>query len=257
MPRIVGFTLTIVSFLLLITATTAYSAVGCQISTNLLFEIFPDPTTGLSEIGFKPHKGAVVIAFLFMTFHGSIAFGVLVYPAFYMLERLLLGMHKTNDAIVEEEHPDYNELVTPIARMMTIGPTVGERSSKAWTTSFTDLEQVCDGDGAYAKELAEYREPSNAVKYVLLRISVIVVLVALAILFKNQFRQFTDFIGASTVTLTCTILPIVFYLKTNWEHVSWIEKILGSLVAIICGCLGCYVTYTSGKELIASADASV
>lgn len=257
MPRVVGVTLIFVSCLFLTIASTGYSAVGCQVASNLLFAIFPDPATGLSLMGFRPNKGAVVIAFLFMQLHITIAFGVLVYPAFYMLERFLLGMHKPHNSIADEGHPDYNEFATPSAAIMTLEPAIERHSSKASITSFADLEQTCDDDDSYAAELAEYSKPSNAIRFVLLRITVVAVLVAVAILFKDHFREFTDFIGASAVTLTCIILPIIFYLKKNWEQVSLIEKILGCLVVMICGFLGCYVTYISGEELFSPVDTSV
>nr|CCA21212.1 Amino Acid/Auxin Permease (AAAP) Family putative [Albugo laibachii Nc14] len=257
MPRIIVVTLTFISCLFLTIATTGYSAVGCQIASNLLFTIFPDPATGLTDMGFRPHKGAVVVAFLFMQLHITIAFGVLVYPAFYILERLLLGMHKKKKSIAEGGHPDYPEHSTPSAAIITLEQPLERRLSKASVTSFADLEQTCDDEDSYDAELAEYSKPGNAIKYVLLRVSVVAVLVALAIAFKDHFREFTDVIGASSVTLTCIILPIVFYLKTNWEQVSWVEKILGCIVALICGFLGCYVTYTSGEELFSSTKSSV
>ncbi|GAB9477975.1 Amino acid/auxin permease, partial [Globisporangium polare] len=69
MPRIVFITVTLISCLFLALASTGYSAVGCQISGNLLFSIFPNAVTGLSRLGFRSDKGMAVLAYLFMQLH--------------------------------------------------------------------------------------------------------------------------------------------------------------------------------------------
>uniref|UniRef100_K3XD53 Amino acid transporter transmembrane domain-containing protein n=1 Tax=Globisporangium ultimum (strain ATCC 200006 / CBS 805.95 / DAOM BR144) TaxID=431595 RepID=K3XD53_GLOUD len=90
MPRVVFVTVTFISCLFLALASSGYSAVGCQISGNLLFSIYPDATTGLSALGFKPNKGMAVLAYLFMQLHITIAYAVILHPAFYVFERVLL-----------------------------------------------------------------------------------------------------------------------------------------------------------------------
>ncbi|KAE8971682.1 hypothetical protein PR002_g26747 [Phytophthora rubi] len=70
MPRVVGVTVGLISCLFLALASTAYSAVACL------------------------HWGVVVLAYLVMQLHITVAFSVIVNPAFYIAERLALGMHK-------------------------------------------------------------------------------------------------------------------------------------------------------------------
>ncbi|RLN53036.1 hypothetical protein BBJ29_009353 [Phytophthora kernoviae] len=49
-PRVVFATMGFISCLFLILASTAYSAVGCQITGNLLYSIYPDSSTGKDHI---------------------------------------------------------------------------------------------------------------------------------------------------------------------------------------------------------------
>nr|CCA21222.1 Amino Acid/Auxin Permease (AAAP) Family putative [Albugo laibachii Nc14] len=93
MPRIIFVTMTFISCLFLTLSVLAYSTVGCQISGNLLFSIFPDSKTGLAVLGFKADRGVAILAYLGMQLHITIAFAVFLHPAFYTLERLIIGMH--------------------------------------------------------------------------------------------------------------------------------------------------------------------
>ncbi|GLD97405.1 hypothetical protein PINS_up006089 [Pythium insidiosum] len=79
MPRVIGVTLTFVSVLFLVLASTGYSTVGCQISGNLLFTIYSNPQVGLTKLGFKSDWGMVVLAYLFMQLHIQIAFSVILH----------------------------------------------------------------------------------------------------------------------------------------------------------------------------------
>ncbi|GMF17628.1 unnamed protein product [Phytophthora lilii] len=66
---------------------------------------------GAAPLGFTASRAAVVMAYLFMQLHISIAFSTLMMPLFYVAERLVLGMHK-NPPIVrfnpdeDQEHVD-------------------------------------------------------------------------------------------------------------------------------------------------------
>ncbi|POM70026.1 Amino acid/auxin permease-like protein, partial [Phytophthora palmivora] len=75
------------------------------------------------------------------------------------------------------------------------------------------------------------------------------ILVILAIVFKDHFSEFADFIGASCITMNCILLPIVFYLIKAWERIAVYEKTAAGIVVVVCFILGCYVTYTTGKAL--------
>ncbi|EEY57431.1 Amino Acid/Auxin Permease (AAAP) Family [Phytophthora infestans T30-4] len=134
MPRVVLFTITLISCLFLILASTAYSAVGCQISGNLLFTIYPDADTGMTSLGFKSDWGAVVLAYLFMQLHITIAFSVLLNPVFYLSERLALGMHKKKQSDIESGLT-YAEMGTS-AKESVANPSVNAVSECRSGTSF-------------------------------------------------------------------------------------------------------------------------
>ncbi|KAG6608921.1 Amino Acid/Auxin Permease (AAAP) Family [Phytophthora cinnamomi] len=246
MPRVVGVTVGVISCLFLTLASTAYSAVGCQITGNLLFTIYPNSETGLTTLGFAPRWGVVVLAYIFMQLHITIAFSVILNPAFYIAERLALGMHKKKPRDLENP-VSYVEAATPDV-------TQGEprRSSKMSYVSVADAENEHKGD--VEEEMAEYRGGLNTIKYIVLRVVIIVVLVVLAIVFKDHFSDFADFIGASCITVNCILLPIIFYLIKAWRRIPMYEKIPAIVVTVVCFVLGCYVTYTTGKALFAPTN---
>ncbi|POM72061.1 Amino Acid/Auxin Permease (AAAP) Family, partial [Phytophthora palmivora] len=95
MPRVVVITILFISAFFVAVALAGYTAGGCQLSGNILYSIVStsDPL-GLAPLGFTADRGAVVMAYLFMQVHISIAFSTLMMPPFYMAERLVLGMHK-------------------------------------------------------------------------------------------------------------------------------------------------------------------
>uniref|UniRef100_H3GZ09 Amino acid transporter transmembrane domain-containing protein n=1 Tax=Phytophthora ramorum TaxID=164328 RepID=H3GZ09_PHYRM len=261
MPRVVGVTVAFVSVLFLTLSSTSYSAVGCQISGNLLFTIYPDADTGLTSLGFAPKWGVVVMAYLLMQLHITIAFSVILNPAFYIAERMLLGMHKKKTEDIEDGF-GFDESATPelqskqsesglIRTNHSVPVLRSSRRSKMSYVSVADSERVHKDNEE--EEAAEYTG-SNALKYVALRITIVVILVVLAIVFKDHFSDFADFVGASCLTMNCILLPIIFYFKKAWQRVPVYEKIAGSIVVVVCFVLGCYVSYTTGKELFFPTD---
>ncbi|RLN86805.1 hypothetical protein BBJ28_00008090 [Nothophytophthora sp. Chile5] len=253
MPRVVGVTVTFISVLFLALASSGYSAMGCQISGNLLFTIYPDATSGLTSLGFAPSWGAVVMAYLFMQLHVTIAFAVVVSPAFYISERLVLGMHQNIQPRLPGDDMEaaisYDPTGTPIMK--------GTRSSKRSVASMVSMADVEKDDEADAEaEAAEYRG-GNALKYVLLRIAIVALQVIASVLLKDHFSDLSDFVGSSAITMSCIILPIVFYLKKCWDRLPIYEKVPALLVVVVCFVLGCYVTYLSGKELFAPEDSDI
>jgi vesicular inhibitory amino acid transporter len=241
MPRVVGVTMTVISILFLTLASSGYSAVGCQISGNLLFSIYPDSTTGLSKLGFKSNWGAIVMAYLFMQLHITIAFSVVLHPAFFIAERLVLGMHQKKTSDLEAL---YEYAATPVDIC-----GLDHLSSKQSVISMADIEH----ENIHEDESADYNKPGVMIKYITLRVIIIIILVIVSVLLKDHFLALNDFVGASAITMSCIILPIVFYLKTLWKSLPLYEKAGSIIVLIICLVLGCYVTYTSGKELFAPA----
>ncbi|KAG6961251.1 hypothetical protein JG688_00009202 [Phytophthora aleatoria] len=259
MPRVVLVTVGFVSVLFLVLASTSYSAVGCQISGNLLFTIYPDSETGMTSLGFKPDWGMVVLAYLFMQLHLTIAFAVILNPAFYISERVFLGMHKKKPEDIEngfafEENATPAELVSKNSEAgfsHNSGRQQGNRRSRMSYVSVADSERVHKDNEE--EEAAEYTG-ANVIKYVILRIAIVVILVALAIAFKDHFTEFADFVGASCITTNCILLPVLFYLIKAWERIAIYEKAAAIAVFVVCFVLGCYVTYTTGKELFDPTD---
>ncbi|KAG2518308.1 hypothetical protein JM18_007472 [Phytophthora kernoviae] len=246
MTRVILVTLTVNTCMFLTLASTAYSSVGCQISGNLLFTIYPDETTGLTTLGFKPNWGMVVLAYLFMQLHITIAFSVILNPAFFLAERLFLGMHKKQTTDIEIGR-NYVESETP-----SVVQSEPHRSSKLSYVSVADSERVFKDD--LEAEAAEYRGGPNTIKYVSLRIVIIVALVVVAVVFQDHFSDFADFVAGSCITLNCILLPIIYYLMKEWMEVPMYEKVAATIVLVVCFALGCYVTYTTGKNLFAPSD---
>ncbi|ETM03815.1 hypothetical protein L917_00010, partial [Phytophthora nicotianae] len=86
------------------------------------------------------------------------------------------------------------------------------------------------------------------------RLIMITLLVIASIILKDHFHDLADFAGASCITVNSIILPIVFLLKKKWNVMPLWEKAPALIVVVVCFSLGCYVTYTSGKNLFAPSD---
>ncbi|GLD97387.1 hypothetical protein PINS_up006071 [Pythium insidiosum] len=235
MPRVIVVTLGFISALFLALAVTSYSAVGCQISGNMLFTIYSNPTMGLTKLGFKPDWGMVVLAYLFMQLHIQIAFSVLLHPAFFVFERMILGMHahKPNDI----ETASFAAASTPEDHLKP-------RKSKNSVVSMADIERETDDE---EEEAEEYKGLAH--KFIPLRLVMITILTIASILLKDKFIDLTDFVGASAISLSCIILPILFYFKKMWTQIPMWEKAAGSFVALVATVLGIYVSYLTGKNL--------
>ncbi|KAE9011021.1 hypothetical protein PR002_g15208 [Phytophthora rubi] len=181
MPRVVAMTVGLISCLFLTLVSTAYSAVGCQITGNLLFR--------------RAHDAGLLAQ-------------VIVNPAFYVAERLTLGMHKRKPRGDLENPVGYVDAATPDV-------TQGEprRSFKMSYVSVTDAENEHKGD--VEEEMAKFRGRRNTVKYVVLRVVIVFVLVVLAIVFKDHFSDFANFVGASCITEVAAIVVTAFSLEVT------------------------------------------
>ncbi|GMF47005.1 unnamed protein product [Phytophthora fragariaefolia] len=255
MPRVVGATMLFIMCMLMILGMVPYFSMGCQGGGNILYTIYPDSTTGLTSVGFAPKWGSVVIAYLAMQMHITIAFAVLLNPAFYIAERLVLGMHQKPREDIEYGLL-YHEAGTPVENPAKQDDTArssisSDRRSKASLVPTVAADhQLNHGHEA---EVAEYRG-ANAIKYAVLRITIVIILVVLSVIFQDHFSDFADFVGASAITANCILLPTVFYLIKTWDHVPLYESIPAAIVLVVCFILGCYSTYTAGKNLFAPSD---
>ncbi|CEG43272.1 amino acid auxin permease family [Plasmopara halstedii] len=242
MPRVITVTMGIISIMMILLAVVPYTSAGCQISGNILYTIYPDPSTRLTLLGFKPNWGAVVLTYLAMQLHITTAFAVLLNPAFYMAEFVVLGMHKHDKPSDVENGMQYLESANPT-----------EDFVKQTDSSTTKMKCNCNCREEEDQEAAEYRG-ANAIRYVVLRICITLILVIVSILFQDHFSDFANFVGSSSLTMSCILLPVAFYLIKAWNDIFIGEKFAALVVLVVCFVFGCYSTYTAGKNLFFPPD---
>ncbi|EQC29254.1 hypothetical protein SDRG_12923 [Saprolegnia diclina VS20] len=228
MPRVIVVTLVIVSIFFMIVAVTGVYEVGCQIPGNLLFAIAG------SKLGFAADRGAVALAFLFMQLHISVAFAVVMFPAFYIAERIFLRMHKTTI--------DRNERIDPNA-VLENDAVLEEQTPK-------DVEYP-SFDAA-----AEYRVPGKYLQVAVVRTVMVGLAVVVAIAWKDKFSDLLDFVGASSTATSCMILPLIFYLKTFWRSIGNVERAVAFFCTIVSIFFAIYVSITTGKTLFGTTSST-
>ncbi|OQS06968.1 Amino Acid/Auxin Permease (AAAP) Family [Thraustotheca clavata] len=233
MPKVSLVAQTFITIFFFLVATLGVFSSGCQTPTNLLFAI-----SG-SKLGFKAERGYVVLAFLFMQLHITIAFAVIFFPVFQILERLVLGMHK---APVPEEGKEVCDVETP-----------GLENNS--TTAYDNVNKD-NKKNSYDEQLDAYKAPGAYMKASLVRIALIGVCVVIAVIWKDKLNALVDFIGASASATVNMIFPILFYLKTFWTTVSKFEKAGGILCMLIAAFLGIYVSIQTGKDLFTPTESN-
>ncbi|CAI5735980.1 unnamed protein product [Peronospora destructor] len=236
-PRVIATTMIFTTCLFLIIGTTSYSFVGCQMPGNLLFAI------GSTALNLNANRGVVVLAYLFMQLHITVAMSVILNPVLYIAERGILGMHKRPVLSAGGRESSAFEVIdTPLKNHSDAIVDLGQSVMSSTDTEYHLSQKAL---------LDEYHNSGPVViaKYVTLRIIIVVVLLIIAIIFKNHFVDFTDFVGAWAVSMACIVLPVFFYLKVFWHQTPWYEKVLGVFIILICAGLGGYVTYTTGTNL--------
>ncbi|CCI42663.1 unnamed protein product [Albugo candida] len=238
MPYVITVSLLFVAALFTCLGFLGYSATGCQLSGNLLFIIFPDPVTGLTALGFKSSNGAAILSYLFMQLHISIAFTLIIHPAFFLLERLLFNLHgeAQTDIVVPE--------------LLDQSPCYLAKSIQSDRPSYQCDEYALQKHSSRAF-VAEPITKAERIKVILLRVTLVTLLVVIAIVFQDSLNAFMDFIGASAISTSCITLPIVFYLKKLWRVVPIYEKVSAIAIVLVCSSLGFYVSYASGRDMLA------
>ncbi|EEY55496.1 amino acid/auxin permease-like protein [Phytophthora infestans T30-4] len=156
-----------------------------------------------------------------MQLHITTAFSVLINPAFYMAEFVNLGMHRQRKSTDVENGLEYAESTTPADEIMKQANVVADHKCHCTCHGETDAETT------------EYRG-ANAIKYIVLRTCITVILVVLSILFKDHFSDFADFVGSSSLTMSCILLPVAFYLIKAWNNIPKVEKIAAIVVFVVC-----------------------
>ncbi|ETI37801.1 hypothetical protein F443_16336, partial [Phytophthora nicotianae P1569] len=238
MPRIIMVSMGIGTVFFLAIAIAGYAAGGCQLSGNLLFSAVntSDPYA-TSALGFIPNRGAVIMAYMFMHVHIVIAFSTITMPAFFMAERFLLGMHKDQPVIDQEQGVAVPEKLS-VASPATPGI---EYNYNAASTP-----QVA---AKYEDEFAEYRGRLNMLRYITLRLCILALLVVASVFLRDNFLDLVDFTGASAVTAGSLVLPLLFYLKIFWNKLPMYERIGSMVIIVVCSILGVYVMIYAGKNL--------
>jgi vesicular inhibitory amino acid transporter len=260
MPRVIWVSLGLVSIFFLVLAIVGYSGGGCQISGNILFSIAntSDPNAA-TTLGFTADRGAVIMSYMFMQVHLTIAFCTILQPPFYMLERFILGMHKVNEDVTDAENNDMDELQEKVSFNQLQTPSEGVHS--------TDLESNSHGDNTVDERLslaskaehdedAEYKGTRNVLRYVCARIGLIAVLCVASILLRDHFLDLVDFTGATFITVCSLLMPLVFYLKVLWNKIPIYEKALSLVIILICLIAGVYVMIYAGKNLFNPDESS-
>ncbi|GMF45122.1 unnamed protein product [Phytophthora fragariaefolia] len=242
MPRIITVSMGVGTVFFLAIAIAGYAAGGCQLSGNLLFSAVntSDPYTA-SALGFIPNRGAVIMAYLFMHVHIVIAFSTITMPAFFMAERFLLGMHKDNPAIDQEQGVEIGEKLSAVPVASPATPDI----ECNYASATENLQVVIN----YEDEFAEYRGKMNMLRYITLRICILALLVVASIFLRDHFLDLVDFTGASAVTAGSLVLPLMFYLKIFWTKLPMYERVGSMLIIVICSILGVYVMIYAGKNL--------
>ncbi|OQR95328.1 Amino Acid/Auxin Permease (AAAP) Family [Achlya hypogyna] len=224
MPRVIKCTIAVITALFLVISITGDFTMGCQIPGNLLFAIIGD------SLGFTASRGGIILSFLFMQLHISIAFALVLFPAMFIAERLILGLHKNAFSLEGEEVAEYGDITTP-------EPTDAD---------VTPVKEVTHHDHDPADA---YKAPGAYLKAAVLRTIMVVLCVVIAIVFKNKFSDLLDFVGASATSLCCTILPIAFYLRTFRHTMGLPEKVFAVVAIVVTSALAIYVSINTGKAL--------
>lgn len=258
MPNVVMITIVVISIFFVVIAVTGYTAGGCQLSGNLLYSfVDTDNPTGVSPLGFTASRGAVIMAYLFMQVHITIAFSTLLQPPFYMAERLILGMHKTTNPTFTVDDQD-EELQEKRSYVLSSTPMEISRGSVT-STSHGALESGMDQSEEQEPEhndynLSEYEGSRNVMRYVGLRIVIILILVAVGVALRDKYLDLQDFTGATAHTTSCLIMPTIMYLKVFWRNLPKYEKVGASLIIVICFLCGLYAFIIAGKDLFTPSD---
>ncbi|OQS06397.1 Amino Acid/Auxin Permease (AAAP) Family [Thraustotheca clavata] len=226
MPRVILVTLGFCSVLFLIISIAGVHNTGCQIPGNLLFAI-----TG-SKLGFTAPRGGIVLAFLFMQLHCTVAFAVILFPTFYIFERIIFGFHKEQFTLESRENNDFEDLETPAIK---------------------DDDKPSLPAAAEDKPIM-YASNRDYMKACIMRFVQVSICTVIAIIWKDHFNDLLNFVGASSTALGCMILPVLFNLKAHHKTMGIFEKICSAFILIVIIFLAIYVSIQTGKALFTPTE---
>ncbi|KDO20449.1 hypothetical protein SPRG_14321 [Saprolegnia parasitica CBS 223.65] len=254
MPRVVLFTLLLVTLLFVTIAITGYTMVGCQIPGNLLFAV-----SG-SALGFQSPRGPVVLAFLAMQLHITIGFSVLLHPAFYYAERALLGLHTARRTRLL--HGDDETATDDATSDEASDATMSECAQDAALVHAPRASDVDDDDTneVLRKPLEDDDDVDVDPQFAaccVLRSAIVAGLTLASVVLHDHFHELVDLVGASSVSLSCIILPILSYLAVFAPTIPWYERAYCYIVVVVCGVLSLYVTIKSARSMLLPAATDV
>ncbi|KUF93662.1 hypothetical protein AM588_10007296 [Phytophthora nicotianae] len=268
MPRVVVITILFISGFFVAIALAGYTAGGCQLSGNILYSIVStsDPL-GLAPLGFTADRGAVVMAYLFMQMHISIAFSTLMMPPFFMAERLVLGMHQSPEIVrFNGEHDQANvDLDMEIQEKRSYMQSSTPMDPANRQVSASSLVEKAEGRMSHLRVALEFGEEiteeqlnepyrKNPLRYMALRICIIAILVVIAVLARKRFLDLQDFTGATAHTTSCLLMPLIIYMRVSWKSMTIFDKGASIICIVVCAFTGCYVMIHAGEHLFAPSD---
>ncbi|OWY90542.1 Amino Acid/Auxin Permease [Phytophthora megakarya] len=157
--------------------------------------------------------------------HIVIAFSTITMPAFFMAERFLLGMHKDQPVIDSEQGIAQHEKISSIADASPM--------SQGIECNYTSASKAALN---YEDEMSEYRGKLNMLRYIFLRLCILLLLVVMSVFLRDHFLDLVDFTTARGDVVFWTQLPVY-------------ERAGAVMIITVCTILGVYVMYYAGKNL--------
>ncbi|ETW00439.1 hypothetical protein H310_07066 [Aphanomyces invadans] len=288
MPRVVFVTMTIITALFVAIASTGYAMVGCQIPGNLLFAV-----SGRA-LGFTAARGAVVLAFMAMQLHITIGFSVLLHPAFYYVEQLVLGVHHPprhkfqalSDTEASEDGNQHDDVVDlESSKMQLQHDSVDNSAFPQPCRSSLSLEPIADNEAGTINDSAASSSchrthtpslmsrpeeevehsantpetahvPGKAVARSVIRTCIVAALTLVSVVLHDHFHELVDLVGASSVSLSCIVLPILCYLKVCHTDIGVVERSFCYFTITVCTILSVYVTAQSASKMLVARTAA-
>lgn len=218
MPKIIIVSLTLITFLYFSIAIIGYSQFGCSSPGNLLLSM----DSGIFN----------TMALLCMLVHIMIAFAVLLNPVLYFIERAMIIRSDVN--VMTSNNIEAASSSSPSCFKPLDSNTMKE--------DHPDQTSMKSGPIIYTRQ--------QQVKSFMLRISIVMIQTFFALLLQGSFIEVVDFVGATTMTTCCIILPIVFYLKIFDQDVTRMEKVFAIVVIVLCTILGIYTAIIRSRQAI-------
>ena len=82
------------------------------------------------------------------------------------------------------------------------------------------------------------------------RLGVVALQVVAAMLLQSSFDELADFIGATTITLSCILLPVAFYLRLCHASMGRCERVWCWGILISCTLLGCFSSFFYARAIL-------